>query len=387
MNSLTANNRLSQQLVVRVAEHMLLRHECRLPNHLAVSNHRELYLTVGGELCRNLTAGFVTEEGFMSMLFVGSQKHSALSIFAKTTRMSALVLCGNSGVILLSVKDHQHIDSAIPGRYTVQAPYKAGAGIGVLKLITEHNRAHAVFSCHEHCYAQIMVGRTGPTSVGPGSVVSGNANPVRLTTSVIGVPCGEFSEKLTTGAVTMTTLPTLSQPEIAIVDGQAVTSSLAVADFFSKRHDDVLKKIRILDCSPEFCARNFAETSILVHQPNGGTRKLPCYHITRDGFAFLAMGFTGKRAAQFKEAYINAFNQMEKQLSKLAVPSDVAHNASVLYSYVSSIHQVWLQQLYPMLEKAESPLAVSLYDRINDAAFLARLIHSSLNSSEVRGRK
>ncbi|EEW3230904.1 Rha family transcriptional regulator [Escherichia coli] len=387
MNSLTANNRLSQQLVVSVAEHLLLRHECRLPNHLAVSNHRELYLTVGGELCRNLTAGFVTEEDFMFMLFVGSQKHSALSIFAKTTRMSALVLCGNSGVILLSVKDHQHIDSAIPGRYTVQAPYKAGAGIGVLKLITEHNRAHAVFSCHEHCYAQIMVGRTGPTSVGPGSVVSGNANPVRLTTSVIGVPCGEFSKKLTTGAVTMTTLPTLSQPEIAIVDGQAVTSSLAVADFFSKRHDDVLKKIRILDCSPEFCARNFAETSILVRQPNGGTRKLPCYQITRDGFAFLAMGFTGKRAAQFKEAYINAFNQMEKQLSKPSVPSDVAHNASVLYSYISSIHQVWLQQLYPMLEKAESPLAVSLYDRINDAAFLARLIHSSLNSSEVRGRK
>ncbi|EON8996327.1 peptidase, partial [Escherichia coli] len=45
---------------------------------------------------------------------------------------------------------HQHIDSASPGRYTVPAPYKTGAGIGVLKLITEHNRAHAVFSCHEH---------------------------------------------------------------------------------------------------------------------------------------------------------------------------------------------------------------------------------------------
>nr|WP_250953466.1 Rha family phage regulatory protein [Escherichia coli] len=250
-------------------------------------------------------------------------------------------------------------------------------------MITEHNRAHAVFSCHEHCYAQIMVGRTGPTSVGPGSVVSGNANPVRLTTSVIGVPCGEFSKKLTTGAVTMTTLPTLSQPEIAIVDGQAVTSSLAVADFFSKRHDDVLKKIRTLECSASFTARNF---SVSDYTDCTG-RKLPCYQITRDGFAFLAMGFTGKRAAQFKEAYINAFNQMEKQLSKPSVPSDVAHNASVLYSYISSIHQVWLQQLYPMLEKAESPLAVSLYDRINDAAFLARLIHSSLNSSEVRGRK
>lgn len=210
MNSLTANNRLSQQLVVSVAEHLLLRHECRLPDHLAVSNHRELYLTVGGELCRNLTAGFVTEEGFMSMLFVGSQKHSALSIFAKTTRMSALVLCGNSGVILLSVKDHQHIDSAIPGRYTVQAPYKAGVGIGVLEFNIEHNRAHAVFSYHEHCYVQIMVGRAGASQDAPGSMLTGYANPVRLTTSVIGVPCGEFFE-FNIGAVTMTTLPTLAR--------------------------------------------------------------------------------------------------------------------------------------------------------------------------------
>lgn len=322
----------------------------------------------------------------MSMLFVGSQKHSALSIFAKTTRMSALVLCGNSGVILLSVTDHQHIDSAIPGRYTVQAPYKAGVGIGVLELHTATIGALASFLLLQLSYTQIMVGWVGAPKGAPVSVCAGYANPAQFTTSEIGVS-GGGSYPLHTEAAIMATVPTLSQPEIAIVDGQAVTSSLAVADFFSKRHDDVLKKIRILDCSPEFCARNFAETSILVRQPNGGTRKLPCYQITRDGFAFLAMGFTGKRAARFKEAYINAFNQMEKQLSNPSVLSDVAHNASVLCSYISSIHQVWLQQLYPMLEKAESPLAVSLYDRINDAAFLARLIHSSLNSSEVRGRK
>lgn len=181
----------------------------------------------------------------------------------------------------------------------------------------------------------------------------------------------------------MATIPTLTQPEIAIVDGQAVTSSLAVANFFSKRHDDVLKKIRTLECSASFTSRNF---SVSDYTDCTG-RKLPCYQITRDGFAFLAMGFTGKRAAQFKEAYINAFNQMEKQLSKPAVPSDVAHNASVLCSYISSIHQVWLQQLYPMLAKAESPLAVSLYDYINDASALACLINLSLNPSEVRGRK
>ena len=193
MNSLTANNRLSQQLVVSVAEHLLLRHECRLPNHLAVSNHRELYLTVGGELCRNLTAGFVTEEGFMSMLFVGSQKHSALSIFAKTTRMSALVLCGNSGVILLSVKDHQHIDSAIPGRYTVQAPYKAGAGIGVLELIKAIYDAPASFLSSAFAHIKVMVGWAGASKDAPVSLITGYANPVQFTTSEIGVSGGSVT--------------------------------------------------------------------------------------------------------------------------------------------------------------------------------------------------
>ncbi|MDR6048498.1 Rha family transcriptional regulator [Escherichia coli] len=274
------------------------------------------------------------------------------------------------------------IDSDNSERYIVLAAAKSVAGIGVPEFSTAHNRAKAVFLCAMHGYIQIMVGRAGASKDAPVSVEAGYANPVRFTTSQIGV-CGGDCPNHSTGAVVMTTIPTISQPEIAIVDGQAVTSSLAVADFFSKSHDDVLKKIRTLECSASFTARNF---SVSDYTDCTG-RKLPCYQITRDGFAFLAMGFTGKRAARFKEAYINAFNQMEKQLSNPSVLSDVAHNASVLYSYISSIHQVWLQQLYPMLEKAESPLAVSLYDRINDAAFLARLIHSSLNSSEVRWRK
>ncbi len=210
MNSLTANNRLSQQLGVSVAEHLLLRHECRLPNLLAVSNHRELYLTVGGELCRNLTAGFVTEEDFMFMLFVGSQKHSALSIFAKTTRMSALALCGNSGVILLSVKDHQHIDSAIPGRYTVQAPYKAGVGIGVLELHTATIGALASFLLLQLSYTQIMVGWVGAPKGAPVSVCAGYANPAQFTTSEIGVS-GGGSYPLHTEAAIMATVPALSR--------------------------------------------------------------------------------------------------------------------------------------------------------------------------------
>ncbi|MEG0716096.1 MAG: Rha family transcriptional regulator [Hafnia sp.] len=302
--------------------------------------------------------------------------------------MSVLVLCGNSGVTLLSVKHQQgvDIDSAISGRYTVQAPAKSGVGIGVLEIHTATNDASASFLLSQLGYIQIMVGWVGAPQGAPVSVCAGYANPAQFTTSEIGVSGGGRFLPHTEAAI-MATIPALTQPEITIVNGQAVTSSLAVACYFSKRHDDVLKKIRTLDCSPEFCARNFAETSISVNQPNGGTRKLPCYHITRDGFAFLAMGFTGKRAARFKEAYINAFNQMEKQLSKPSSLNGVAQNASVLYSHLSVIHKVWLQQLYPMLAKVESPLAVSLYDRINDAAGLASLINMTLNPSEVRGRK
>ncbi|EHC2242277.1 peptidase, partial [Escherichia coli] len=278
--------------------------------------------------------------------------------------------------------DHQHIDSAIPGRYTAQAPYKAGAGGRSPELSTAIYDAPASFLSSALTHARIMVGWAGEPKGSPVSVDAGTANPVQSATSEFRSSGGGSFPQSTEAAI-MATIPTLTQPEIAIVDGQAVTSSLAVANFFSKRHDDVLKKIRTLECSASFTSRNF---SVSDYTDCTG-RKLPCYQITRDGFAFLAMGFTGKRAAQFKEAYINAFNQMEKQLSNPSVLSDVAHNASVLYSYISSIHQVWLQQLYPMLAKAESPLAVSLYDRINDAALLASLINLSLNPSEVRGRK
>lgn len=382
MNSLTANNRLSQQLVVSVAEHLLLRYECRLPNHLAVSNHRELYLTVGGRVVQELNRWFRDGRGLYVHVIRWEPETHALSIFAKTTRMSALVLCGNSGVILLSVTDHQHIDSAIPGRYTVQAPYKAGAGIGVLELIKAIYDAPASFLSSAFAHIKVMVGWAGASKDAPVSLITGYANPVQFTTSEIGVSGGGSISPIKEAAI-MATIPALVQPELCIIADKVVTSSLAVASYFGKQHKNVIQKIASLECSAEFTELNFQLSEYI----DASGRKLPCYQITRDGFAFLAMGFTGKRAAQFKEAYINAFNQMEKQLSKPSVPSDVAHNASILYSYISSIHQVWLQQLYPMLAKAESPLAVSLYDYINDASALACLINLSLNPSEVRGRK
>lgn len=94
---------------------------------------------------------------------------------------------------------------------------------------------------------------------------------------------------------------------VLITDGKPTANSKAIADFFNKNHRDVLRDIANLECSDEFRERNFALSSYRSLQ----NKKLPCYEMTKDGFCFLAMGFTGKEAAKWKEAYINAFNHME----------------------------------------------------------------------------
>lgn len=95
----------------------------------------------------------------------------------------------------------------------------------------------------------------------------------------------------------------------------ALVDSRYVAKFFEKRHDDVLKSIRNLDCSEEFRLRNFAESSYKNEQG----KKQPCYCMTRDGFVFLAMGYRGKKAAKFKELYIRRFNEMERFIRTLVL--------------------------------------------------------------------
>ncbi|EMF8324623.1 Rha family transcriptional regulator [Serratia marcescens] len=100
-------------------------------------------------------------------------------------------------------------------------------------------------------------------------------------------------------------------PEIIVSHGQAVTTTRSVSDFFGKRHADVIRRVETIDCSPEFTERNFALSD--YQDPTG--RTLPMYQITKNGFVFLVMGFTGKKAAQFKEAYIAEFDRMESELA------------------------------------------------------------------------
>lgn len=106
-----------------------------------------------------------------------------------------------------------------------------------------------------------------------------------------------------------------NQHLVMVNNDRVVTTSLQVAEYFGKPHYDVLKSIKSLDCSDLFREGNFS-LSCYTKKNGNITKSYPMYYMTRDGFTFLAMGFTGKVAAQFKEAYINAFNEMEEMLQK-----------------------------------------------------------------------
>lgn len=100
--------------------------------------------------------------------------------------------------------------------------------------------------------------------------------------------------------------------EIKTVNKEEVTvvTSLDVAETFGKEHKRVMQDIRELDCSEEFREHNFVPISYI----DSMNRKKPMFVMTRDGFTLLAMGYTGEKAMQFKEAYIKQFNAMEKAL-------------------------------------------------------------------------
>lgn len=118
---------------------------------------------------------------------------------------------------------------------------------------------------------------------------------------------------------------------VFIQDQQIKTDSLKVAEFFGKRHDNILRAIEKI-LAMDFNALNFEgvksnEPKIRLAEFNQLNFQLvkykdikgeerPMYEMTKDGWMLLVMGFTGEKAAQIKIAYINAFNQMADLLQK-----------------------------------------------------------------------
>lgn len=160
---------------------------------------------------------------------------------------------------------------------------------------------------------------------------------------------------------------TTRKPSVKLVHGKATTTSLKIADVFGKRHDHVLRAIQNLQCSAEFTALNFGASE---YTDKTG-RKLPMYTITRDGFAFLASGFTGKEAAQWKEKFIEAFNKLEQAALEKAAERRAKPGA------LKPAHQP-----VPQARAALPAIASELQTRINKRAW--ELAHAAYDDYRKR---
>ena len=97
---------------------------------------------------------------------------------------------------------------------------------------------------------------------------------------------------------------------VIMQEQQAVTTSLMIAEVFGKEHKHVLRDIEKYEKDVPNFGLMFYEGETL----DSYNRERKTYFMNRDGFTLLAMSFTGRKALDFKLKYIEAFNQMEKQL-------------------------------------------------------------------------
>jgi Rha family phage regulatory protein len=132
---------------------------------------------------------------------------------------------------------------------------------------------------------------------------------------------------------------TLNEQIVFIQTDKPITTSRLIAKTFEKRHDNVLRDIEILGCSNGFRLLNFEESTYKNEQ----NKNQPEYLITKDGFTMLAFGYTGDKAMQFKESYIERFNAMEMQLQKNYIA-----NQALLSSY-NNVQQL-INQCYAFVE-------------------------------------
>ncbi|MDE7104741.1 MAG: Rha family transcriptional regulator [Ruminococcus sp.] len=94
------------------------------------------------------------------------------------------------------------------------------------------------------------------------------------------------------------------------INGQSTVSSVQVANDFGKRHDNVIRDIEsLIDQIKDLLKIEEIYFTKSIYFDNYG-REQKSYEMTKDGFSLLAMGFTGKKALEWKLRYIDAFNKM-----------------------------------------------------------------------------
>ena len=172
--------------------------------------------------------------------------------------------------------------------------------------------------------------------------------------------------------------------------GKDVTTSLIVSEVFNREHKNILRDIEKLSCSQTFRQLNFEPS----YYKNSQNKEMPMYEITKDGFSFLVMGFTGEKAGEFKEKFINEFNKREQLLRN----DDYIIGRAV--SLLSERSKLLEQQLHQKDEKIKlDKPKVEYYDEVlqnpklipitiiaKELGMTAGALNKKLNAMEIQYR-
>lgn len=144
---------------------------------------------------------------------------------------------------------------------------------------------------------------------------------------------------------------------VIMKDQQAVTTSLQVAEGFEKEHRNVTRDIENLKKD----VLNFEQMFFESEEPDSYGRPRKIYLMNKDGFALLAMGFTGNKALQFKLKYIEAFNQMEKAVKGIYHISETALTNNIM----DVIEEKLFQKIDERLETYEENFRPTHANKLN----------------------
>jgi anti-repressor protein len=139
-----------------------------------------------------------------------------------------------------------------------------------------------------------------------------------------------------------------------LVNASLKTTSRVIAEKFERNHRDVLRAIRdLIEQEKDWGVRNFAQTPYVDPQ-NGQTYQM--YEMTRDGYSMLVMGFTGKKALDWKIRFLAAFNAMEVTIKHQQAPILDLNNPDQLipllanYAQRTQIAEARVTELAPKAE-------------------------------------
>lgn len=169
-------------------------------------------------------------------------------------------------------------------------------------------------------------------------------------------------------------------------NGNDVTTSLIVAQVFGKEHKNVVRDIENLSCSESFNRLNFER----ITYKDSRNREQTAYEMTKDGFSFLVMGYTGAKAGEFKERFINEFNKREsllknddyilmrsQQILQKRVENLQAENKRL--EQLNALQEEQLRQSAPKVEYCDKVLSSKGYLTINMIAACLGISDIKLN--------